>query len=393
VAQGLTHDKKPLGNLTAAAETRGKEVTFDLASDIARAEIKGSGRMQLTDDYPLNAQLTFTNVTYSGISPLINGEERPIEAIVEGRANIAGPIVRPEALKGEVRIAKLEARSAPSPTGRKPRTEFELHNAEPIVVALDRNVLTVRSARITGPFTELAVTGSASLGDRKMNLRADGNIKLEILEAFNPDIYSAGNIALNASVTGTTDNPVINGKVQLQKASFNMLDLPNGLSNGNGTILFNGRQAVIQNLTAETGGGKITLAGNIGFGGSDARFRIEATADSIRVTAPQTVTTAASAKLALAGTTTRSLLSGTVTIEEVVLRSNSDIGSMLSQAATPPPVERRAPACWRAFASTSGFRPRRTSSSERTWRRTFRRTRTCGCGARSTIRACWDASS
>ena len=37
------------------------------------------------------------------------------------------------------------------------------------------------------------------------------------------------------------------------------LDAPNGLSNANGTVNFNGTEAIIQNLTGETGGGKVAL--------------------------------------------------------------------------------------------------------------------------------------
>jgi translocation and assembly module TamB len=48
------------------------------------------------------------------------------------------------------------------------------------------------------------------------------------------------------------------------------------------------------------------------------------------------VTTQVSARLALAGTSSRSLLSGTVTIQDVALHSHSDMGSLLNSAAPPP---------------------------------------------------------
>jgi translocation and assembly module TamB len=339
-ARGLSVDKKPLGDLTATAETRGQDLTFNLASDLGRADIRGNGTMRLTGDYPLNAQVTFSNVTYSGLSPLLGGTPQPLEAVADGRVTVSGPVTRTQDLRGSLELSKLQARSVPASTGRQPRVAFELHNAGPIAVALDRNVVTVQSAHIVGPFTDVAVTGTASLGTpNSMNLRANGNIKLELLEAFNPDIFSSGNVVLNAAVTGTTDKPVVNGRLQLQNASFNMLTAPNGLSNGNGTILFNGTEAVIQNITGETGGGKITLAGFVSYGGPEMQFRVQATANRVHVDYPESVTTEASAQLAFAGTTSRSLLSGNVTIEEVALHSHSDIGSILTQAATPPAVQ------------------------------------------------------
>ena len=69
------------------------------------------------------------------------------------------------------------------------------------------------------------------------------------------------------------------------------LDAPNGLSNANGTVNFNGTEAIIQNLTGETGGGKVTLSGIVTYGGSEMQFRLTATADKVRVDYPESVTT------------------------------------------------------------------------------------------------------
>ena len=66
-ARGLALNKKPLGDLTATAETRGKEVAFALNSNFAGSTIKGNGRMELSGDYPIDAQASFANVTYSGL--------------------------------------------------------------------------------------------------------------------------------------------------------------------------------------------------------------------------------------------------------------------------------------------------------------------------------------
>ncbi len=338
-ARGLSVDKKPLGDLTATAKTSGQQVAFDLTSDLAHANIRGAGQMQLTGDYPLNAQVTFANLTYTGLSPLLGGTPEPFDASANGQLTVNGPVTKTDLLRATLQIARLEAHSIPATTGRKPRVNFELHNQAPIVVALDRSVVTVQSAHIVGPFTDVNVTGTAAIADpKKLNLRADGNVKLEILEAFNPDIFSAGNVTLNAAVSGTTDKPVVNGRLLLQNASLNMLDVPNGLSNANGTVTFNGTEAIIQNITGETGGGKVTLAGFVSYGGPEMQFRVTANADSIRVAAPDTVTTQATARIIAAGTTSRSLVSGNVTIEDVALHSHSDIGSILAQAATPPPA-------------------------------------------------------
>jgi translocation and assembly module TamB len=336
-ARGLAVDNKPLGDLTATASTRGQDVVFDLTSNFGRSDIRGSGHLQLAADYPLNAQVNFTNLTYAGLAPLFGGTQQPVDASASGAFTVSGPLQKADQIRGQLTVAKLEAHAMPAPLGRKPRVNFELHNAAPVEIAIDHSLVTVRSAHLTGPFTDINVTGTAALANSKaLNLRAEGNIKLDILEAFNPDIFSSGNVVLDAAVTGTIDQPALNGRLQLEKASFNMLDLPNGLSNATGSVLFNGTQAVIQNITGEVGGGKVTLAGNVAYSGPEVAVRLTANADRVRVEYPDSISTLAGARLTLTGTTSRSLLTGTVTIEDMALRSHSDFGSMLTQAATPP---------------------------------------------------------
>ena len=44
-ARGISMNQKTLGDLTATAKTKGREVDFQLTSDIARSNIRGTGRM------------------------------------------------------------------------------------------------------------------------------------------------------------------------------------------------------------------------------------------------------------------------------------------------------------------------------------------------------------
>ena len=339
-AKGITLNRKPFGDLTATATTQGNDVAFNLTSDLAHANIHGTGRMQLGAGNSIDARLDFSNITYSGLAPLLGSTNQPYDASAAGDVTVAGPLAQTDALRGTLQLTKLEAHSInPQPSGpasAKPRVNFELHNVEPIVAALDRSVVTIRSAHITGPQTDLSLTGTAAIGAQKpMNLHATGNVKLEVLEAFDPDIFSAGAITLNAAVTGTTDQPMVNGRLQLQNASVNILDVPNGLSNGNGTINFNGTEAVIQNLTGESGGGKIAVTGYVAYGGPTMQFHLQATASQVHVEASDSLTVEADAQVGLTGDASRSVLSGKVTIQEVAMHSHSDVGSMLA-AATPP---------------------------------------------------------
>ena len=43
------------------------------------------------------------------------------------------------------------------------------------------------------------------------------------IEAVDPDIFAAGTVLVNAAVQGTAAKPVINGRLQLQNASINII--------------------------------------------------------------------------------------------------------------------------------------------------------------------------
>src|SRR5262249_9634803 len=163
--------------------------------------------------------------TYAGLADWIGGKSRTtFDASLDGQVRVNGPVTDTGALQGSVQLTKLEAHSVaqPTKTGKPSKTQFEIHNDGPIVVQLNRSVVSIQSARLAGPFTNLALTGSAPIGaGQTMNLRATGDINLAGLQAFDPGIYSSGGVTLNAVVTGSTAKPVVNGQLRLEKASLN----------------------------------------------------------------------------------------------------------------------------------------------------------------------------
>jgi translocation and assembly module TamB len=339
-ASALRLDSAPLGNLYAAAETRGGDLTFNVKSDLAGSDVRAGGRLALGGDYPIDANLTFERLTWAGLRPLLRQTgQRNFDAVAAGKASVSGPLARPEDLKGRAEVTRLDMYSVASVPGAPERRALQVRSAEPVVVALERSTLRIESARFIGPYANMEVTGTAAIrAPHRLDLRATGDFRLDLVQAFIRDAYATGEAELNAAVRGTASRPLIVGRVDLEDASFNMIGWPAGLSEAQGAILFTGRQAALQNVTGLVGGGKVTLAGNVGYGGPDLSFRIEATAEQVRVQYPENVSTSMDAELSLSGTTDRSLLSGEVTILDVAFFTHTDVGSILAGAARPTPV-------------------------------------------------------
>jgi len=127
------------------------------------------------------------------------------------------------------------------------RVNLELHNEGPIVVAMDSGSFSVRSgAHRWAVHQPHSHRRRHDTGYRATEPSRDGNINLVALEALSPNIFSAGKHRAECNGVRGTAKPVVNGRLQLQNASFNMVDAPNGISNANGTVTFNGTEAVIR---------------------------------------------------------------------------------------------------------------------------------------------------
>ncbi|HZT36552.1 MAG TPA: translocation/assembly module TamB domain-containing protein [Bryobacteraceae bacterium] len=331
----LSINKRNLGNIRLAANTRGDSLSWSLDSNLAGSKIEGSGRATLRDDYPVDGRLTFAHLTYSGLAPLMqpgNETSSAFEVVLDGDASVNGPILKIDALAGKFELTRLNVSAKTTPAARP----VTFQNQGPIVLTLRKSMITIAAAHITGRQTDIKIGGAASLNpSAPMDITVAANTDLGILEDISRDIYSSGAIALNAVVRGSVAKPLINGRLDLKNASFNYASMPNGIANANGAILFNGTSATIQQFTAESGGGKLTASGFLSFGGPLLAYGLKATATDVRVRYSGASVTS-NANVSLSGTSERSIVSGTVTIRQIGFAPQQDFGSLLNQGGGPP---------------------------------------------------------
>jgi translocation and assembly module TamB len=334
---GLAIHGKNLGDLTLVATTSGSRTNFTLNSGIAGATLEGHGSVQLADDYPADAQLTFKNVTWAGLRPFLGyqaGEGPGFEAAADGQASLNGPLLNTQRLRGSVQVTRLEISGDASAFGKA--SPVLLQNQGPIAATLDRGALKIMSAHVAGPQTDFQASGTVPLNGQAMDIALNGNVNLAILQQFDRSLTALGNVVLAAGVRGSPAKPRLTGQVELRNASFDYTGLPTGFWKANGVIALNGDSAVIRNLTAEAGGGHIDVTGSATLAGA-LHFGLQAKASRVRMQVAQGVGVVASANLTLSGTTGNSLISGTVTLEQVSYAAKTDLGSILSLAA--PPVQ------------------------------------------------------
>nr|MDQ2900665.1 translocation/assembly module TamB [Acidobacteriota bacterium] len=336
-ATGLAAQGKNFGDLTLIANTTGGKLNFALDSNLANASIHGRGNAELTGDYPVNAQLTFKDLTWTGVQALVGpgtGEPSAFEAVADGQLTVNGPALKADNLRGEVQVTRFQASTIPRPGGSA--RPIVIQNQGPIVASLDRGTARIDRLHLAGPQTDIQATGTVSMTAQALNVNLNANTNLGLLQQFDRDFVSSGSIVLTTTIRGSPTKPLVNGRLELHNASVNYINFSNGISNANGLVLFNGNSASVRNLTAESGGGKITVGGFATFAEA-LRFGLRATATNVRARVQQGVSLVADANLNLTGTTKGSIVSGTVTVDQISYSPQSDFGSILSRAA--PPVQ------------------------------------------------------
>ncbi len=343
-AQALRANNQDLGQLRLTAQTRQQTVDYVLSSSLAKAKFNGSGSTQLSGEYPTHAKLTFANIRYTNIAPFLpsdNPAKPAFDAFVEGQASVDGPVLKANALSARLQLNQvvLNTTAASSATGGPGSRKVQLQNEGPLILALDHSVVKVQQFRIQGVKTYFQASGAVDLNKPTdaIGLKMQGDVDLGILQDADRDIYSSGNVLLDATVHGALKKPLVNGRVELKNANINYAALPNGLSNGNGVILLNGTNATIQSLTGQSGGGKITLTGFAGLTPDTAVFNLHAVASRVR-TRYDSISLTTSSDITLAGNANRSVLNGAVTVQRIAYSSSSDVGSILTSASAPPSV-------------------------------------------------------
>lgn len=74
----------------------------------------------------------------------------------------------------------------------------------------------------------------------------------------------------------------------------------------------------------------MTLGGFLSFGGGPLVYHLEGSAENVRVRYAGSISVTASSKLRLSGSSTNSLLSGSLTVSRVVFNPNTDVGNILA---------------------------------------------------------------
>jgi translocation and assembly module TamB len=333
--RNVTLNKVPYGNLSLRSTTRGLNLGVEISGDLRKNPLHGTALIELSGDNETSAELDFKRITLQSIYSLRETAKEPLfDGFMSAKLLLEGPLAKPEQLRVTLRADQLQlsSRINADPLGKTVGPEIALHNAGPLVVEAAHGVATLRSFRIEGDNTSLGVSGTIPFeGGKNLDLHVAGSVNLQAYHLFDPNVQSSGISIISAAIGGTLRDPDVKGTLAIKDGSFFPENIPNGLSAVNGTVTFNRNRATLQKMTANSGGGELTLGGFLSFGGGGPLvYHLEGSAENVRVRYAGSISVTASAKLRLSGASTNSLLSGTLTVSRVVFNTNTDVGNILA---------------------------------------------------------------
>src|SRR6185437_13344598 len=315
---GLNLDGVARGYLDAEAHTQGRTLLVNANANVANAQLQLHGQTQLSGDDQTQAKLTLANLDVDPVLRALHVQGVSVHSSIGATVDVSGPLRQPRRMSGDATVQQFAVTLA----GVGLKSEGAVH------ATLRNGLLHLDPLHITGEDTDLRAQGAVGLltAAHGLNAHASGTVNMKLAQSFNNNVRSSGRVDFQINADGTVRQPALTGDVKFTDVAFAMLTLPNGLSKMNGTLTFDQDRLEVKNLTAESGGGQLTMGGFVTYQ-QGLYSDLTATAKDVRIRYPQGVSSMVDAKLRLQGTKQSALLSGRVTITRFAIRSGLDLAS------------------------------------------------------------------
>jgi translocation and assembly module TamB len=318
------------GAVDVEAHTDHGNALITVNGRLGSASLQVSGQTALSGDYTTQARATLTNLDVDPFMEMFHVQGVKWHSSIGGNLTVSGPLRQPRQLQGDAQISQLSLAVASIP----------LKSDGPLHAQLTNGILRLDPLHITGDNTDLRAQGRVGVfrTNHLMNVQTQGAINLRLLQTLNQNVTSSGNVTFNLDATGTFDRPELTGQVKLTNAAMSFEDVPNGLSQLNGTLEFDQDRLQVKNLTGTTGGGQVSITGYVTYQ-QGIYTDLTATGTGIRIRYPTGISSMINTKLRLQGTQNSLVLSGNVLLTRFTISPNLDFASFAgpSNSVTPPP--------------------------------------------------------
>ncbi|MDQ2921137.1 MAG: translocation/assembly module TamB, partial [Acidobacteriota bacterium] len=194
--------------------------------------------------------------------------------------------------------------------------------------------LTFEKTQFTGPGTNVILGGTLAIGPGgRQSMTANGQLNLRVLNGLSPDAFTSGTAEVAVRVTGTYEQPRLNGTASVTGSSISLL-LGNErwtIANVKALVRFTSNQAQIDSMTGTLGGGRLSATGGALIEGYTlSRFLFNIHGVDVSAPFPEGFRTTANVDLEIKGTSREQLVGGVVNIRRAEYTKDIELANLIN---------------------------------------------------------------
>jgi translocation and assembly module TamB len=347
----VTINGKPAGTVAIAGRTENKQLNVTLTSTgfIGPQPQLITARVDLSNEkLPAVIESTISGADLTQLLRIfLPGSDVTVNGRASGTLKLAGNLITENeqgeetfslrALVGSATFSELSINVG------EPNQQITLSADGPVVVEVTPNEINFHEAHFTGTGTNVTVTGTVATNAGGRNtFTANGDVNLRILSLFSRDVFASGSAVVAITVGGTYGNSRVTGRTTITSgASVSLLvgDQRLTLSNLEGAVLFNARQAQIERLTGTLGGGKVNVTGGAQLAGlSVSQFLFNAHGENVTLNYPEDFHSNVDADLEVRGDPSIQFIRGNVHVRRTEYTRDIDLAELINRR-PPPSIE------------------------------------------------------
>jgi|RhiMetdeSRZDD1v2_1073273.scaffolds.fasta_scaffold05619_7 translocation and assembly module TamB len=305
------------GDFATQFHTANQILKFTSFSLQPTVKLRADGSLSLNENYDFDAKIGFENFIFTPyVKKLLPAASETLTSQANGEVSISGPFSNPHQLSigGTLNVMKIKFR------------ESQIEASKPFQFQYQDEKVFIKDAFFSGKGTSLKVDGFVDFSrTQRLNLDMTGNFDLALLNEFAKKLRSSGNGKVNAAIRGTLPDPRFQGHAEIANGQFSYGDLPNSLSQVTANIFFDEDQIKINHLSGTTGGGQVSIRGDLIFSHEMVKLiQLQAEAREVRVRYPEGMRNVVNADLTLRGSQKSQLLSGNVRLLSATFQKGYD---------------------------------------------------------------------
>jgi translocation and assembly module TamB len=212
--------------------------------------------------------------------------------------------------------------------------DVQLTATSPLIVRFSPAEVTFEKTQFTGPGTNIVLGGTLAVGpEGRQNMTADGQLNLRVLNGVSPDAFTSGTAEVAVRVTGTYEQPRLNGTASVASGSISLLIGNERWSIGNlkALVRFTANQAQIDSMTGTLGGGHISATGGALLDGLTlSRFLFNVHGDNVSAPYPTNFRTTGDIDLEIKGTSREQLIGGLVNVKRSEYTEDIELADLIN---------------------------------------------------------------